>query len=109
MERGVIRQGSKARVSIFNVAEDGFRECSYEAILRKLHRHTGNRKFDVRPAPAIADRLVSFARFGALPTRYPYGQMFFATDKLENEGYRPRFGLEQLYRQAISRISEMRN
>jgi hypothetical protein len=31
--------------------------------------------------------------------------MVFATDKLKEEGFRLRFGLENLYREAIGRIS----
>jgi hypothetical protein len=77
------------------------RDCSYEAILRRLRASTGHRKFDVVPAPVIADRLISFARFGNLPVRFTFGQMVFATDKLKEEGFRPRFGLENLYREAI--------
>ena len=57
------------------------------------------------PAPVIADRLISFARFGNLPVRFTFGQMVFATDKLKEEGFRPRFGLEHLDREAIGRIS----
>lgn len=109
VERGLMRQRSTARISTYNVAEDEFPECSYEAIFRKLRKSTGDRKFDVLPAPMIADRLVNFARFGALPVRFPFGQMLFATDKLKNEGYSPRFGLDQLYRRAIRRMSEARN
>ena len=70
-----------------------------------LQASTGHRKFDVVPAPVIADRLISFARFGKLPVRFTFGQMVFATDKLKEEGFRPRFGLEHLYREAIGRIS----
>ena len=105
--RRLNRKGSGARVSTYNLAEDEFRECSYEAILKKLRVSTGQRKFDVVPAPMIADRLVSFARFGNLPVRFGFGQMFFATDKLKNEGFRARFGLEHLYRQTISQISTL--
>jgi hypothetical protein len=46
----------------------------------------------------IADRLISFL------VRSTFGQMVFATDKLKEEGFRPRFGLEHLYREAIGRI-----
>ena len=84
----------------YNLAEDDFRDCSYAAILRRLRASTGHRKFDVVPAPVIADRLISFARFGNLPVRFTFG-----TDKLKEEGFRPRFGLENLYREAIGRIS----
>ncbi|HEY2756636.1 MAG TPA: hypothetical protein VGJ01_12950 [Pseudolabrys sp.] len=52
---------------------------------------------------------MSFARFRTLSVRYPFGRMVFATDKLKNEGFRPRFGLDQLYRQAIDRISAKSN
>ncbi|HEY6981873.1 NAD(P)-dependent oxidoreductase [Reyranella sp.] len=107
VERGLIRHGPTAHVSTYNVAEDEFPECSYAAIFRKLRKSTGDRKFEVLPAPMIADRLVSFARFGALPVRFTFGQMLFATNKLKNEGYPPRFGLEQLYRQAIRQMSEV--
>ena len=108
VERGLVRNGSRAGVSTYNVAEDEFPEYSYEAILRKLRVSTGHRKFDVLPAPVIADWLVNFARFRTLPVRFTFGQMLFATDKLKNEGFRPRFGLQQLYRQVISQISEIR-
>jgi hypothetical protein len=47
-----------------------------------------------------SDRLISFARFGNLLVRFTFGQMVFATDKLKEEGFRPRFGLEHLYREA---------
>ncbi|HEY6831449.1 MAG TPA: nucleoside-diphosphate sugar epimerase, partial [Pseudolabrys sp.] len=76
-----------------------------EAIFRKLRASTGQREFDVRPAPVIADHLVNFARFRTLPVRFSYGQMVFATDRLKNEGFRPRFGLEQFYRQVIGQLS----
>ena len=91
-------------MSTYNLAEDEFPEYSYEAILRKLRVSTGHRKFEVLPAPVIADWLVNFARFRTLPVQFTFGQMLFATDKLKNEGFRPRFGLEQLYRQVISQI-----
>jgi hypothetical protein len=97
--------GISVRVCTYNLAEDDFRDCSYAAILRRLRASTGHRKFDVVPAPVIADRLISFARFGNLPVRFTFGQMVFATDKLKEEGFRPRFGLENLYREAIGRIS----
>ncbi len=108
VERGLTRNGSKAGVSTYNVAEDEFPEHSYEAILRRLRASTGCREFDVVPAPVIADQLVNFARFRTLPVRFAFGQMFFATDKLKNEGFQPRFGLEHLYRQVISQILEKR-
>jgi nucleoside-diphosphate-sugar epimerase len=108
VERSLIRNGSRGRVSTYNVAEDEFPESSYEAIFRRLRTSTGHRKFDVLPAPVIADRLVNFVRFGTLPVRFTFGQMLFATDKLKSEGFWPRFGLEQLYRQVISQISEIR-
>ena len=83
--------GISVRVCTYNLAEDDFRDYSYEAILRRLRASTGHRKFDVVPAPVIADRLISFARFGNLPVRFTFGQMVFATDKLKEEGFRPRF------------------
>jgi nucleoside-diphosphate-sugar epimerase len=104
VERGLTRNGSRAGVSTYNIAEDEYPESSYEAILRKLRASTGHREFDVLPAPEIADRLVNFARFRTLPVRFTFGQMLFPTDKLKNEGFRPYLGLEQLYRQVISQI-----
>jgi nucleoside-diphosphate-sugar epimerase len=108
VERSLMRNEARGGVSTYNIAEDEFPESSYEAIFRKLRSSTGHREFDVLPAPAIADQLVNFVRFGALPVRFTFGQMLFAADKLKGEGFRPRFGLDHLYRQAISRISEIR-
>jgi nucleoside-diphosphate-sugar epimerase len=105
VERGLTRNESRAGVSTYNVAEDEYPEASYEAIFRKLRASTGRGEFDVRPAPGIADHLVNFARFRTLPVRFSYGQMVFATDRLKNEGFRPRFGLEQFYRQVIGQLS----
>jgi nucleoside-diphosphate-sugar epimerase len=109
LERGLGRQRSRPPVATYNVAEDEFPECSYEAIFSKLRMGTGDRKFDIVPAPMIADRLVHFARFGTAPARFTFGQMLFATDKLKKEGFCRRFGLEHLYRQAFQRLSEERS
>ena len=109
VERGLTLNGSRAGVSIYNIAEDEYPQASYEAILRKLRASTGHREFDVLPAPAIADRLVNFARFRAPPVRFTFGQMLFSTDKLKNEGFRSSCGLEQLYRQVISQILQTQN
>jgi nucleoside-diphosphate-sugar epimerase len=109
VERALTRNERRAGVTTYNVAEDEFPESSYEAILRKLRASTGQREFEVRPAPEFADALMTFARFRTLPIRYPFGRMMFATDKLKNEGFQPRFGLEQLYRQAIGQIAAKRN
>jgi nucleoside-diphosphate-sugar epimerase len=109
VERALTRNESRAGVTVYNVAEDDFPECSFEAILRKLRASTGRTEYDVRPAPVIADTLMTFARFRTLPVRYPFGRMVFAADKLKREGFRPRFGLDQLYRQAIDRIAAKRN
>ena len=67
---------------------------------------TGDPKFDILPAPVIADRLVNFVRFGTPRVRFTFGQMLFATDKLKNEGFQRRFGLEHLYRQVLNRLSK---
>lgn len=109
VERSLVRNGPKAGVSTYNIAEDEFPASSYAQIFRKLRASTGQRKFDLLPAPAVVDQLVTFARFRTLPARFGFGQMLFATDKLKGEGYRHPFGLEQLYRQAISRIAGTRN
>ena len=108
VRRKLNENGSGAGVSTYNLAEDEFRECSYEAILRKLRVNTRHRNFGVVPAPVIADRLLSFVRFGNLPARFGFGQMFFATNKLKAEGFRLRFGLEHLYRKAIGQVSATR-
>jgi nucleoside-diphosphate-sugar epimerase len=109
VERGLARDEPRPGVTTYNIAEDDFPESSYEAILRKLRASTGHHAFDVRPAPQIADALMNAARFRTLPLRYAYGSMLFATDKLRNEGFRPRHGLEQLYRRAIGQIAAKRN
>jgi nucleoside-diphosphate-sugar epimerase len=109
VERALLRNERLAGVSVYNVAEDDFPESSFEAILRKLRASTGHSEYDVRPAPVLADALVTFARFRTLPVRYPFGRMVFAADKLKRDGFRPRFGLDQLYHQAIDRIAAKGN
>ena len=78
--------GISVRVCTYNLAEDDFRDCSYEAILRRLRASTGHRKFDVVPAPVIADRLISFARFGNLPVRFTFGQDGLRDGQVEGGG-----------------------
>jgi nucleoside-diphosphate-sugar epimerase len=108
VERALMRHEPRPGVTIYNVAEDEFPESSYEAILRTLRAKTGRAEYDVRPAPTLADALMTFARFRTLPVRYSFGRMIFATDKLAHDGFRPRSGLDQLYRQAVDQIAAQR-
>lgn len=104
VEKRLIQSGSMAGLSTYNLAEDEYAECSYEAILRKLRTGTGHRAFSVVPAPRIIDTAMTCARFRNFPIRFGFGHMFFSTSKLMDEGFRRRFGLEHLYREAIGQI-----
>jgi nucleoside-diphosphate-sugar epimerase len=94
MERSLLRSQPSPNVSKFNLSEDEAPMNTYREIFKAAYEITGDRGWRVVLAmPRPFQWLLVVIKFRMLLWRYPYGLMFFSSDKLREVGYTVRFGM----------------
>lgn len=93
MERGLDRDQPAPAVSTFNLSEDEAPISTYGQLFKVAYGASGDKRWSAAPMPWPVIWLHVMAKNRTLLFRLPFGQMFFAGDKLRQEGYNFRFGM----------------
>ncbi|MDM9625164.1 NAD-dependent epimerase/dehydratase family protein [Rhizobium sp. S152] len=106
VENGLMGGGEAGRVEIYNMAEDNREMPRHIDFMRKAFVASGDRRYRVACAPWVIDWLHDFLRFHTWPIRNPLWRMRFSAERLENAGYKLKFGMAKAEQLALSRLAK---
>jgi nucleoside-diphosphate-sugar epimerase len=93
MEQRLNRSRPSSGVQIFNLSQDHAAVRSYGELFNAVYRNTGDRSWRVLPVPSAIEWLWAILRYRKLIRRQPFGRMIFSGNKLQDAGYKLRYGM----------------
>ena len=96
MEEGLHRSQASSDVRVFNLAEDNSTIRTYGQLFNYAYRVTGDRRWHVLSIPWVVEWLWVIINCRRLIFRQPFGRMLFSGEKLQEAGYKFRFGMSQV-------------